>query len=152
MSEHSAFITYTDGGARGNPGPAALGVVICDGRGNVLKKYGEYLGEVTNNEAEYRAAIFALKKLKALIGKEKAKKSDVHMRADSELLVKQMTGRYKIEHPTTQKFFLQLWNLKLDFKSVSFEAVPREQNKVADAMVNETLDDALTNKGFQTIL
>lgn len=151
MSEHS-FITYTDGGARGNPGPAALGVVICDARGNVLKKYGEYLGTTTNNEAEYRAAISALKKLKALIGKEKAKKSDVHMRADSEFLVKQMTGRYKVENENMQKFFLDLWNLTIDFKKVSFEAIPREQNKAADAMVNEAIDEALTNKGLRTIL
>lgn len=142
MSEQHSFITYTDGGARGNPGPAALGVVICDGQGNVLKKYGEYLGNTTNNEAEYRAAISALKKLKALIGKEKAKKSDVHMRADSELLVKQMTGRYKVENESMQKFFLELWNLAIDFKKVSFEAIPREQNKAADAMVNEAIDEA----------
>ncbi len=141
MSEHS-FVTYTDGGARGNPGPAALGVVIYDGKGNILKKYGEYLGNTTNNEAEYRAAISALKKLKALIGKEKAKKSDVHMRADSELLVKQMTGRYKVENENMQKFFLDLWNLTIDFKKVSFEAIPREQNKAADAMVNEAIDEA----------
>ena len=140
--EHSAFVVYTDGGSRGNPGPAALGFAIYDKQGRLVKKHGEYLGTTTNNEAEYRAAISALKKLKALIGKEKAKKADVLVRADSELVVKQMTGRYKVEHPTTQQFFIQLWNLKLDFKSVSFEAVPREQNKVADAMVNEALDEA----------
>ncbi|MBI4122910.1 MAG: ribonuclease HI family protein [Parcubacteria group bacterium] len=152
MSEYNSFVLYTDGGARGNPGPAALGFAIYDTQGRLIKKQGEFLGTTTNNEAEYRAAISALKKLKALIGKGKTKKADVLVRADSELMVKQMTGRYKVEHPTTQQFFLQLWNLKLDFKSVSFEAVPREQNKVADAMVNEALDEALTNKGLRTML
>ena len=138
------FIVYTDGGARGNPGPAALGVVICNEKGEILEKYGEYLGEVTNNEAEYRAPIFALKKIKALFGKEKAKESEVQILTDSELVAKQMNGEYKVEHPTTQKFFLELWNLKLDFKKVSFQPIPREKNKEADKMVNETLDA----KGF----
>ncbi|MDP2664960.1 MAG: ribonuclease HI family protein, partial [bacterium] len=100
------FIVYTDGGARGNPGPAALGVVICNEKGEILEKYGEYLGEVTNNEAEYRAPIFGLKKIKALFGKEKAKESEVQILTDSELVAKQMNGEYKVEHPTTQKFFL----------------------------------------------
>ena len=148
MSEHSAFITYTDGGARGNPGPAALGVVICDGRGNILKKYGEYLGKVTNNEAEYPAAIFALKKLKALIGKAKAKQSIIHVYADSELLVSHMRGEYKVEHPNMQKLFLELWNLRIDFGRVDFTAVPREQNKEADRLVNEALDAKAKSRSF----
>ncbi len=142
MKESYNYLIHTDGGSRGNPGPAALGFAIYDMQGHVIKKQGEFLGTATNNEAEYRAVISALKKLKALIGKEKAKKADVLIRADSELMVKQMTGKYKVEHPTTQQFFIQIWNLKLDFKSVSFEAIPREENKVADAMVNEALDEA----------
>lgn len=138
------FIVYTDGGARGNPGPAALGVVIQNGNGETLKEYGEYLGEKTNNEAEYRAAISALKKIKSLWGKEKAKKTEVQLFADSELLVKQMTGKYKVENLNIQQFFLELWNLMIDFKKVSFTAIPREKNKGADRMVNEALDQ----KGF----
>ncbi|MCH8244612.1 ribonuclease HI family protein [Patescibacteria group bacterium] len=134
------FIIYTDGGARGNPGPAALGYVIKNEKGETLKEHGEYLGETTNNEAEYRAPIAALKKIKALWGKEKAKKSEVMFFMDSELLVKQLTGQYKIENPNMQKFFLELWNLKIDFNKVSFTAISREKNKEADRMVNEALD------------
>ncbi len=140
MKKLPDFIVHTDGGSRGNPGPAALGVVIADSKGRALKGYGEYLGETTNNDAEYSAAISALKKIKSLWGKEKAKKSWVHIMADSQLLVRQLKGEYKIENPRIQKFFIELWNLMIDFKEVSFEAVPREQNKEADAFVNEALD------------
>jgi len=135
------FIVYTDGGARGNPGPSAIGVVIKNEREETLKEYGEYLGETTNNEAEYRAAIFALKKIKAVWGKEKAKKTEVKLFSDSELLVKQLNGQYKVVHKNIQKFFLELWNLKIDFKQVSFTAVSRENNKEADLLVNEVLDE-----------
>ena len=134
------FIVYTDGGARGNPGPSAIGVVIKNAKGENLKEYGEYLGETTNNEAEYKAAIFALKKIKALWGKAKAKKAEVQLFADSELLIRQLNGQYKIENPNIQRFFLELWNLKIDFKKVSFTAVPREENEEADRLVNEALD------------
>lgn len=134
------LIVYTDGGARGNPGPSAIGVVIKNAKGDTLKEYGEYLGETTNNEAEYRAPIFALKKIKSLWGKEKAKKSEVQIFADSELLVKQLNGQYKIENSNIQRFFLELWNQKVDFKKVSFTALRREKNKEADRLVNEALD------------
>lgn len=140
MSTEKKFIVYTDGGARGNPGPAAIGVVICDKNGTPLKKYGEYLGEATNNEAEYKAVIFALKKIKALWGKENAKNSQVKVFTDSELLSRQMKGEYKIENSSIQKLFLELWNLKLDFAEVDFNTIPREKNKFADRLVNETLD------------
>jgi ribonuclease HI len=135
-----AFVIRTDGGARGNPGPAATGFVIENSKGQVLTELGEYIGEKTNNEAEYRAPIAGLKKLKTLIGKDKAKKARVAVVSDSQLMVRQMNGQYKIENPNIQKFFLELWNIKLDFKEVSFTAVPREQNKGADRMVNEALD------------
>lgn len=145
----NAYIIHTDGGARGNPGPAAIGAVIANDQGSVLKEISEYIGETTNNEAEYRAAIAALKKLKALVGKAEAKKSSVLVSADSELLVKQMNGEYKIENANIQKFFLELWNLKIDFGKVLFQAVPREQNKAADRLVNQALDShAKTQKLF----
>ncbi len=134
------FIVHTDGGSWSNPGPAALGVVIANEKGEFLKQYGEYIGQATNNVAEYSAVIFALKKIKSLWGKDNAKKSSVVVYADSELLVKQMTGHYKIEHPDIQKLFLELWNLSLDFAKVEFKAVPREKNKDADRLVNEALD------------
>ena len=134
------FIVHTDGGSRNNPGPAALGVVIANEKGEVLKKYGEYIGETTNNVAEYSAVIFALKKIKSVWGKKNAKNSSIEIFADSELLVKQLNGEYKIEHPNIQPLFLQIWNLKIDFKKVSFSSIPREKNKEADRLVNEALD------------
>ncbi|HOS88008.1 MAG TPA: ribonuclease HI family protein [Candidatus Pacearchaeota archaeon] len=135
------IIAYTDGGARGNPGPAALGAVIQNEKGQTIKKYSEFLGEfLTNNEAEYRAVIFVLKKIKALIGKDKAKQTEVEIRADSELMVKQMNGEYKLSEPRIQEFFIEIWNLKIDYKLVTFKHISREMNKEADALVNEALD------------
>ena len=134
------YIMYTDGGSRGNPGPTAIGVVICDAKNDVLKKYGEPLGETTNNEAEYTALIFGLKKLKQLFGKDNVKKSEIEVKMDSELIVKQMRHEYKIEEPNLQKLFLQVWNLMLDFGPMKFTAIPREENKEADRLVNQALD------------
>jgi len=129
---------YTDGGARGNPGPAAVGIVI-EGLGSV-KKYGEYIGEKTNNEAEYRAVITALKKLKQLIGSDKSDQAKINFFVDSELLVKQLNGEYKVKEKSLQNLFVEIWNLKLDFKEVTFTHILREKNKEADKLVNEALD------------
>jgi ribonuclease HI len=133
------YIIYTDGGARGNPGPAAIGVVIR-GPGMEKKEYGQYIGEATNNVAEYRAVAFALHKLKQLIGSEKAKKCSVQMYMDSELLVKQLNGEYKVKESNMQELFLEVWNLRLDFARITFTHVAREQNSEADRMVNWALD------------
>lgn len=130
------IIMYTDGGSRGNPGPAGIGVNIE----TLGKKYGEYIGIKTNNDAEYEALIFGLHKLKALLGKSKAKRSSVECRLDSELVVKQLNHEYKLKEPRIQQYFIEIWNLILDFGSVVFVHVPREQNKIADASVNEALD------------
>jgi len=138
------YLIHTDGGSRGNPGPAALGVVI-EGPG-LKKEYGEYIGTTTNNEAEYRAVIFALKKLKSLIGKAKAGDAEVLVHADSELLVKQMNGEYKISDKNIQNWFIEIWNLKLDYGKVTFTHVFRESNKAADRMVNAALDKELGGK------
>ena len=135
------IIIYTDGGARGNPGPAAVGVVICDETGKTLKEYSEYLGErQTNNEAEYQAVILALKKAKALYGKEKIKSVEIEIRSDSELLVKQINGQYKVAEPRMQALFMEVWNLKVELGHIRFITIPREQNKEADRLVNEALD------------
>ena len=101
------------------------------------------IGHATNNVAEYSAIVFALKKAKQLLGKTKAKQTDIEVRMDSELAMKQLTGKYKIENPDLQPLFLEVWNLRLDFKSVSFVHVPREENTKADAMVNKALDNEL---------
>jgi len=135
-------IIYTDGGSRGNPGPAAIGVVFCNEKGQIIKEYLEYLGDnLTNNEAEYQAVIFALKKFKALFGKKLAKNSEIEIKSDSELLIKQLKGEYKILEPKIQFLFLAAWNLKLDFKKVKLTLISREKNKEADKLVNKSLDN-----------
>lgn len=141
------LIIYTDGGSRGNPGPAALGVVIYQKlQGNndsveLVKKYNEYLGKKTNNEAEYQAVIFALKKIKQLFGKNNIEELELEFRSDSELVVKQLNGEYKLKDPKSKEFFLEIWNLRMDYKNVIFKHIPREENKEADKLVNEALDE-----------
>ena len=145
------FIIHTDGGSRGNPGEAAIGVVIESKnptspfglRG--AREYGQSIGIATNNDAEYQAVIFALKKLKALIGKEKAAQANVAVKMDSELIERQLNGHFKIMDERMGKYFIQIWNLKMDFASVTFEHVYREENSAADRMVNAALDKE-TNK------
>ena len=132
---------YTDGGSRGNPGIAGAGIVFVNEKTQIIKEYAEYLGDKkTNNEAEYGAVIFALKKFKALFGKEMAKKSEVEVRSDSELLVKQLNGEYKLSNENIQKLFIEVWNLKTDFEKVKFKQIPREKNKDADRLANEAMD------------
>lgn len=125
---------FTDGGARGNPGPAATGVVIKDAKGKTLAHYGEYLGEQTNNYAEYSALISGLKKAKALGATE------VDCVLDSELVTKQMKLEYKVKEPTLQKLFVQVYNLASQFKKVTYRHTLRHNNKEADAEVNLVLD------------
>ncbi len=135
---------YSDGGSRGNPGPAALGVFIE----TLDKRYGEYLGTKTNNEAEYAAIISGLRKIKALLGKDRAKKTAVECRMDSELACKQLNHVYKIENEKLQPLFLEVWNLMLDFGEVRFVHVFREKNTIADAEANKAMD-AAAGKGPQ---
>jgi len=136
MKPDNKIVVFIDGGARGNPGPASCGVYIE----SLNKSYSEYLGEATNNEAEYQAAIFALKKLKKLIGKKSAKETEVEIKTDSELLYKQITHQYKIKESNLIPLFIELWNLMIDFGKVSFVKIPRQQNKIADKLVNQELD------------
>lgn len=131
---------HTDGGARGNPGPAGIGVVI-EAPEIEKKKFGEYIGKTTNNEAEYQALIFALKKIKQLVSSEKLAGNTIECYADSELMVKQLNGEYKVREPSIQKFFIEIWNLKLDLGvPISFNHIPRSKNAEADEMVNQALD------------
>lgn len=135
-TEKNKIIVYTDGGSRGNPGPAGLGVYIE----TLDKGYGEFIGEKTNNEAEYEAIVFALKKLRVLLGKAQAKQTLVECRMDSELACKQLNHIYKIENERLQPLFLTIWNTMLDFKSVTFVHVRREYNIEADALANQAMD------------
>jgi len=134
------IIAYTDGGSRGNPGPAAIGIVII-GTSEKPKQYYQFIGKVTNNEAEYQAVIFALKKIKQLVGKNQLVNVEVEIRLDSELIAKQLNGRYKIEEKNLQLLFMEIWNLRFDFPKLTFKHIPREQNSEADFLVNKVLDE-----------
>lgn len=125
---------FTDGGARGNPGPAASGIVVQNEQGEVLSVFGEYLGEQTNNFAEYSALIAGLKKAKSLGATE------VDCYLDSELVVKQMRQEYKVREPGLQKLFVHAFNEATKFKRVHYIHIPREINKAADEQVNKILD------------
>lgn len=129
------IIVYTDGGARGNPGPAAIGVVIGDSF-----EHGEYVGETTNNVAEYSALVYALKHVKHATGIEDLKKISLEVRMDSELIVKQMKGEYRVKNEGLRPLFLEAQKLIPHYHSVSFVHIAREKNKRADAMVNQALD------------
>jgi ribonuclease HI len=128
---------YTDGGARGNPGPAGIGVVILDEKNQMVCQHKEYIGEATNNIAEYKALILGLKESQKLGAGEVV----VHM--DSELVVKQMKGENKIKEPTLQRLASEVFGLVNFFSSVAFVHVRRELNKKADKLVNEAIDKAL---------
>jgi len=125
---------YTDGGARNNPGPAGIGIVIGD------KEYAEYIGETTNNVAEYKAVIFALKKAKHLLGKSKLKKTEVIINIDSLLVVNQLNGKYKILEKELQLLFMEIWNLKFNFPYLRFNHISREENRKADHLVNQAIN------------
>lgn len=136
------IIIYTDGGARGNPGPAAIGCVIgMSNEQGAMREYSKFLGTKTNNEAEYEAIIFALKKAKQLIGKGKAAKEKIEIRTDSELICNQLGGVFKIKEKDLIPYFIEIWNLKQDFKEAEFVQIPREENKRADWLVNKELDN-----------
>ena len=116
--------------------------MFANQKGEIIKRFSQYLGEnLTNNEAEYQAVIFALKKFKQLFGKKLAKNSELQIRTDSEFLVKQLNGEYKIKDAKIQPLFLKTWNLKLDFKKVKFKLIPRSKNEEADRLVNESFDE-----------
>ena len=124
----------TDGGSRGNPGPAAYGYVLEAEDGTVLAAHGETIGVATNNVAEYRALIAGLEKAVELAVPE------VDVVSDSELLVKQMRGEYKVKNEALRDLCLQATQLARQFDKVTFTAVRREHNELADQLVNEALD------------
>lgn len=129
---------FTDGGAKDNPGPAAIGAVIYKD-GEKVKEYSEFIGEATNNEAEYKALIFTLKKVKSLFGKEEIKKVKLEANTDSELMAKQLNGNYKIKDEKIQPLFLKAHNLALNFGQFEIKSIPREKNEEADSLVKQSL-------------
>jgi len=125
---------FTDGGARGNPGPAAIGIVIIDDKGKFLDKKAEYIGKATNNQAEYQALIKGLELAKGL------KPQEVICYLDSELVVKQMKQEYKVKDKDLQPLFIKAWNAAIKLRKVSYHHIGRESNKEADELLNLELD------------
>ncbi len=121
---------YTDGGARGNPGPAGIGAMIKDGAGRTVATISEYIGETTNNQAEYKAVIAALEKAKGLAAEE------LEFYLDSELVVKQLNYEYRVKDKDLAPLFMRIHNLSIGFKKVVFKHVRREMNQEADRLVN----------------
>lgn len=132
--EEAAFTLYTDGAARGNPGPAGAGFVIYKG-GRMLEGQAQYLGKTTNNQAEYNALILGLTRLKELGAARVAVKSD------SELMVKQMNGEYRVKNRDLMKLVADAQKLARGFKEFSIAHIPREQNREADRMSNRAIDE-----------
>ena len=130
------YKSFTDGGSRNNPGPAAIGGVLYDAQDNLVDEVSEYIGTATNNEAEYGAIIAILHK--AL----EHDVSQIHCYLDSELIVKQLSGEYRVKDEKLKRLFADLQTVIAKFDEISFEHVMREKNKEADARVNKVLDDA----------
>jgi ribonuclease H / adenosylcobalamin/alpha-ribazole phosphatase len=124
----------TDGGARGNPGPAAFAYVLETEDGSVLAEHGEAIGTATNNVAEYRGLVAGLEKALEL-GVD-----DLEVVSDSELLVKQMRGEYKVKNAALRELSLEAARLARQLESIAYKAVRREHNERADELVNEALD------------
>ena len=129
-------VLHVDGGARGNPGPAAIGVVVSSPDGEVLDEVAETIGVATNNVAEYRALLRGLERAHALGARQ------VEIVNDSELVAKQLTGAYKVKHPAMKPLYEEaISTLRRDFDGRwRIRSVPRAQNARADALVNEALD------------
>ena len=129
------LILYTDGAARGNPGPAGAGAYICTESGEVVAEIAEYLGETTNNVAEYAGLLAGLRKLVALGAQE------VDIRADSELMVKQLNGQYRVKHPNLIPLYREAKGLLLKIPLVKIRHVRREMSKDADRLSNQAIDE-----------
>lgn len=134
------LILFTDGGARGNPGPAALGVVLQNASGKIIKEVSQYLGEATNNQAEYQALVRGLEEAKKL------KADEVSVFMDSELVVKQLSREYKVKDKELAKLFAQVCNLLNSFKRYKINHIARAANTRADMLVNRELDKMFDRK------
>lgn len=143
MNNPSQLVIYTDGGARGNPGPAGTGCTV-EGLGEHTLKKGRYIGETTNNTAEYQAVIDALSLIESHPNFTPNMSATFHL--DSKLVVHQLKGDYKIKQPHLKKLVAQIHQklTKLNL-SATFTYIPREKNQAADRLVNQALDQALSN-------
>jgi ribonuclease HI len=132
-----AIIVYSDGAARGNPGPAGAGAVLVDPAGTVVARLGRYLGKQTNNVAEYEGLLLGLKHAKGLGYKE------VEVRADSQLLVRQLKGEYAVRHAGLKPLHAEALRLLRTFDRFELKHVPREENALADEMSNRAIDEEM---------
>jgi ribonuclease HI len=128
------LIVSCDGASRGNPGPAGIGVQITDERGGILEEIAQGLGETTNNVAEYTAVLEGLS-LAAELGAR-----TVTLRSDSQLLINQLTGRYRVKSEHLEPLYRRVRSIAAGFERISFEHVPREENNAADALANIGVD------------
>ena len=135
----SKFILYTDGAARGNPGPAALGIVLTDAQGNEIEALGETLGRATNNEAEYRALLRGLERA------SHHHATELEIRTDSQLLAQQLKGDYRVRAENLKPLHIQAQRALAQFERVGIRHIPRAQNGRADALANQALDAAAKN-------
>jgi ribonuclease HI len=126
---------YTDGASRGNPGPAGIGILIIDENGKDIKRISEYIGNTTNNIAEYRALLRALEEC------EKKKIKTARFFADSQLLVNQVNKRYKVANEGLKPLYVKLMGKFMNFKDWSIKYIPREENRIADSLANDALDN-----------
>ena len=127
-------VLYVDGGARGNPGPAGVGAVLEDDAGNELARANAYIGEATNNVAEYRALLLGLERARELGVR------DLEIVNDSQLVARQLTGEYRVKNEDLKLLHDQARRALREFEHWSVRSVPREKNEVADALVNEAID------------
>lgn len=132
------MIVYADGGSRGNPGPAGSGAYLEDEAGNPVARVYKYIGETTNNVAEYSALIFGLKEA------ERQGAEDLLIRMDSQLVVRQIEGVYRVKEPTLQKLHGHALTLLKHFRSFRMEHIPREENAEADKLANMAMDSHLS--------
>lgn len=136
------LILHTDGGARGNPGPAGIGVVANGEKGELVYEVSRYIGETTNNVAEYEALIAGLEEAKKIYG-DKLREMRIEVRMDSELVVRQLTGVYKVKDPGMKAQFARVAKLRMeDVPNMTFSHVFREANAHADELVNRAIDAA----------
>ena len=135
--KYTKLIIYTDGGSRGNPGPAGCGAVIYDEDKNIVTEISEFIGEATNNQAEYKAVVFAIKKA------QEFEVDFLDFYLDSELVVKQLNREYKVKNKELAPLFVQIYNAIFKFKKVNFSHVRREFNKEADKLANLAMDEGM---------
>lgn len=135
----SKLTIYTDGGARNNPGPAGIGIVIKNENGETIKTYKEYIGEKTNNQAEYEALLRALELVKG-----EAEKLEIFL--DSQLVVNQAKSIYRAKNGDIKNLLFKLRILEQNFKEVQYNLIPREQNREADKLVNRAIDEEIKNQ------